>query len=184
MELSYRLVLEEIDSCLNSSDYSELAEFVSSIATANQIVCYGAGRVGLAMKGFAKRLGHLGKTSYFLEDSTLPALGRGDLLIIGSGSGSTKSVLTIAQVASRHSIKIILITANRNSEIGNLATSTILLNAPTKQPRSGVYLESKQPMTTLFEQALFIFCDALVLNLMQVLGQTSTSMKERHNVLE
>lgn len=184
MKSYYSLILDEIAECLETSDYSDLEKFVNHIKDSNRCITYGAGRVGLVMKSFAKRLGHLGKPSFFLEDTTVPNTGSGDLLILGSGSGSTASVVTIAKIASMNSLNMILITAQKSSELRSLASSTIFLHSPSKLEQKDFYGHSKQPMTSLFEQALGIFCDSLVLNLMDQLGETEKSMKARHNVLE
>jgi D-arabinose 5-phosphate isomerase GutQ len=39
-------------------------------------------------------------------------------------------------------------------------------------------------MTTIFEQSILIFLDALVLKLMETLGEDNESMLKRHNVIE
>lgn len=184
MKANIALVLKEIERCLDTSDYSDVDDFVCRIESANVILCYGAGRVGYAMKGFAKRLAHLGKLSYFLEDTTIPRTGAGDLLIVGSGSGSTPSVLTMAEIARNWSLDVILITAKRDSALSEMSSSTIYLNAPSKDSRGTSTVHSKQPMTTLFEQSIGIFCDSLVLSLMQRMAETDCSMKARHNAIE
>ena len=180
----FTLVLDEIREVLSNSDYSELDSFIESIILSETVVCYGAGRVGLMMKCFAKRLKHLGKDAYFLEDSCVPKLGRKDLLIIGSGSGSTRSVLTIAEVAQKFNVPIVTVTASPTAAIPNMSSAKITLacNLGVDLIQNGV--NSKQPMTSLFEQSLLVLIDSITLLLMEVLAETSSSMKERHNILE
>lgn len=183
MKLKYEIILNEIEDTLKTSDFTDLDNFIIKITTASNIVVFGAGRVGLMMKTFAMRLNHLGLNSYFLGEISLPATGQDDLLIIGSGSGNTQSVLTIAEIARSKGLDVICITANENSRIVRLSSSFMLLNCQTKESVAKSKL-SIQPMTTIFEQSLLIFLDALVLKLMEKLGEDNKSMLKRHNVIE
>ena len=58
--------------------------------------------------------------------------------------------------------KIVLLTTNAESPIGNLAETVVELPAGTKHDVEG----SKQPLGSLFEQASLIFLDSVVLPLM------------------
>jgi 6-phospho-3-hexuloisomerase len=112
MSLKYINVLNEINKTLESSDFNDLDNFINKILSAKKIVLFGAGRVGLIMKTFAMRLNHLGLDSYFLGEINLPVTGLGDLMIIGSGSGNTKSVVMIAQIAQSKNLDVISVTSN------------------------------------------------------------------------
>jgi D-arabinose 5-phosphate isomerase GutQ len=74
------LILGEIEKVLNSSSFDQYKDFMESILNANKIVVFGAGRVGIAMRGFSMRLNHLGLKSFFLGDVNVPNTGVGDLL--------------------------------------------------------------------------------------------------------
>jgi 6-phospho-3-hexuloisomerase len=112
----------------------------------------------------------------------MPFFWKTQLLIIGSGSGSTKSVVTIAQIAKERNIPIACITTNPNAQIPKLANSRLVLKNP--QQVGTASLVSSQPMTSLFEQSLLILLDSITLMLMETLGQDEVTMKDRHNVLE
>ena len=183
MRLNHKEILGEINLALEELDLETCESFINIILKSNRIVLYGAGRVGFVMKGFAKRLRHLGLESYFLDDVTLPFTGPGDLMIIGSGSGSTPTVKVVAELAKNNGLDLILITAKSTSPIAKMSSSAIIISVPSKEDIDK-YAASIQPMTTLFEQALFILLDALVLNMMQILGESKESMKRRHNVIE
>jgi 6-phospho-3-hexuloisomerase len=183
MNLNYKDILSELDHALKTSDFIDLPNFVEKLSSASNIVVFGAGRVGLMMKTFAMRLNHLGLNSYFLGEMNLPATGKGDLLVIGSGSGNTQSVVTIAEIARSKGLDVICVSSNTDSKIVNLSSSVIHLNCQTKESVNEPKL-SIQPMTTIFEQSLLIFLDALVLKLMETLGEDNESMSKRHNVIE
>ena len=173
----------EIFETLETSNFDDLENFINKIINAQKIILFGAGRVGLMMKTFAMRLNHLGLDSYFLGEINLPATGPGDLLIIGSGSGNTKTVVTTAQVAQSKGLDVISVTSNIKSVIAGLSMSLIHINCQTKETDL-TQRNSIQPMTTLFEQSLLIFLDALVLELMKKLNEDNESMSRRHNVIE
>ena len=176
-------ILLEISQVLRTSDYSQTDAVLAEILSANRIVCFGAGRVGLTTDAFAKRLVHLGFKSHSYSDVTLPRLGSGDLMIIASGSGNTESIVGVSKIAKRHGLRLLLISSNTNSQIAKLADVTLTLNCPNKTlNESGI--QTIQPMTTLFEQSASLFFDAIVLTLMSRLEISNKEMMERHNVIE
>jgi 6-phospho-3-hexuloisomerase len=183
LKVEYETILSEINSVLDASKFDELEDFTNKIVSANRIVVFGAGRVGLMMKTFAMRLSHLNLECYFIGDLNLPRMKQGDLIVIGSGSGNTKSVVTIAEIAKSNGLDMISITSNMESSIAKLSSSLIYLKCRTKDTLDKKR-ESIQPMTTLFEQALLIFLDSLVLILMKKMNENHDSMLERHNVVE
>src|SRR5690242_20696995 len=89
----------ELAACLGRVDENEVARAVDALASAPRIFVAGAGRSGLATRGFAMRLMHMGKQVYIVGDTTTPGIASGDLLVIGSGSGRTASLLGAATKA-------------------------------------------------------------------------------------
>ena len=57
---------------------SEIQNLIKEISKAKKIVVCGAGRVGMATRGFGMRLGHLGLKAYTLGDSTVPSIEKGE----------------------------------------------------------------------------------------------------------
>ena len=183
MENRIKMILNEINSVLEASDYSQVEKFCDSILSASRIILFGAGRVGFVMKSFSMRLNHLGLNSYFLNDSNIPKTGPSDLLIVGSGSGNTPSVSNIVLLAKQNKLTVICITSNPESIIAKNSSAMVVLNCPTKESTDLQRL-SAQPMTTIFEQSLFLTLDGLTLVLMNRINETHYTMLERHNNLE
>lgn len=176
-------ILQEVTSVLAKVSDQEVAAFSDEILAANVIALTGAGRVGYAVRGFAMRLAHLGLNAHMVGDSTVPAIKQGDLLITASGSGETQTIYDLVAIAKKNSAKVALITGNRASRMGALADTAVLLEAPSKtKPVAG--FTSIQPMTTLNEQCLGLFFDAVVLDLMTRLNETHETMWARHSNLE
>ena len=178
-----KTVSTEIGVVLNSVKAENAAELVQSILKAQRIIVYGAGRVGLACKGFAMRLGHLGIEAYTVGDSTIPPVGKGDLVIVASSSGETQSVYDVAVLAKARGAHVAAITAIPYSRIAKMAESLLVIKAPTKfGPIEGI--DSIQPMASLFEQSLQIFFDIIVLMLMKETHQTHYDLWARHANLD
>jgi|GEM_PF-57547 6-phospho-3-hexuloisomerase len=176
-------ILKEIDSVLKNTDEQQVNNLINMITGARNIVAVGAGRVGLATKGFVMRLGHLGLNAYLVGDTTLPAMGEHDVLLVSSGSGETKTILDLVHIAKRNGAKIVLVTGNKDSSMGRLADVIVEIHAPSKTKKVEG-LQSVQPMTTLNEQCLAVFYDAVVLRLMEELKEEHDTMWERHSNLE
>lgn len=183
MKKNIKKILGEISTVLSEINEEETKKLTDEILKAKKIITIGAGRVGLSARGFAMRLGHLGLQSFTTADTTIPAIGKEDLLIVCSGSGETQAVYDLALIGKRHNVKICAITAYPSSRIGKLADLIVNLKAPTKIDKHSK-VRSIQPMTTLNEQCLMIFFDSLVLELMQKLGETEETMWQRHSNLE
>ena len=178
-------VLTEVSTCVRQVATADLAQAAEWMEFYPRIFVAGAGRTGLCMRALGMRLMHLGKTVYVAGETTTPAITETDLLIIGSGSGRTISLLAIAGQARRQNAKILLFTTDAVSPLAELADHRVVIPAPSlKNVKEKNGVESVQPMGTLFEQSMLILCDRLILELMQSMGVTAAQMLARHANLE
>lgn len=177
------LILNEIKQVLGKVNETEVQQFVHEILIANTIIVCGAGRVGMAIRGFGMRLAHLGLKAFTLGDSVVPSIGEGDILVVASGSGETQTIFDLVAIAKKNNSKVIAVTGNPDSRIGKLADNIVQLIAPSKTKKING-LVSIQPMTTLNEQSLGIFFDTVVLLLMEKMGESHDTMWARHSNLE
>lgn len=176
-------VLNELSNVLKAVDETQVQALIDAIIQAERIVTCGAGRMGMMAKAFAMRLGHLGLTAYHIQDCNTPRINQDDLLLICSGSGETKTILALAEIAKHHNARIALVTARPHSSMASLSDLYVVLPAPSKvDPHTQA--ASVQPMTTLTEQSSLLFFDTIALLLMQKLAQTPEMLKNRHSVLE
>ena len=86
-----RVVAREIEASLTRVEEEEARSLIEAITGCERVFVLGAGRSKLAVDGFAMRLTHLGLTAHVTADTTTPAIGPDDLLIVCSGSGETPS---------------------------------------------------------------------------------------------
>lgn len=183
MKKKIDIIIDEIKSVLLKVNENEVDAFITEILKSNKIVVCGAGRVGMAIRGFGMRLGHLGFTAFTLGDSTVPSIAETDLLVVASGSGETQTIFDLVSVAKKNNARIVAVTGNPDSRIGKLANVIVKLDAPSKTKKVDGFI-SMQPMTTLNEQCLGIFFDAVVLKMMEIMGETHDTMWKRHSNLE
>ena len=164
---------------------SDMAEkLADTIIDAQTVFVAGAGRSGLAVKSFAMRLMHIGFDTYVVGETVTPNITDKDVLLIGSGSGSTSSLVVSANKADNIGATICLITIDENSPIGKLAEVVLTIPAPSPKVNRDLGFRSVQPMGSLFEQGLLLTLDAIVLRLMERTGKTPELMFIRHANLE
>ncbi|EOX7576241.1 6-phospho-3-hexuloisomerase [Escherichia coli] len=177
-------ILHELENNALKIDDSQAAQFISQIRNARHIFLQGAGRSGIAIRAFANRLLHLGFSVSVVGEISSPHTQPGDLLIIGSGSGETTSLKSLAQKAVDSGVNVALVTMKADSTIGKLAQSVLVLPGSVKDDNNHVAGTFAQPMGSAFEQLCFITYDAIVLALMSELGESSATMFTRHADLE
>ena len=170
---NYRLILDELDHTLYE-------RFANDVVGADRIFVAGKGRSGFVANSFAMRLNQLGEHAYVVGESTTPSIKEHDLFIIISGSGSTEHLRLLAEKAQKIGAKVVLITTQTDSPIGELAETIIELPAGTKHDIEG----SKQPLGSLFEQASLVFLDSVVLPLMEAFHINEETMQQNHANLE
>ena len=179
-----KAVLKEVGQTLDRVEPAAVERMVQFLAQAKSIFVAAAGRSGLMIRGFAMRLAHLGLSVQVVGDVTTRGIGRGDVLLIASGSGETRGIVAMAQSAIEHEAKVGVISIFPESSLARLAERLVVIPAPT--PKSGRQNPetSIQPMGTLFEQSLLLTLDVMVMMLMEKLGQTSEQMFKLHANLE
>lgn len=178
-----KVIFEELKSVFSNIDEEQVNQLVGGILSAKKIVVCGAGRVGLSTRAFGMRLSHLGLSAFVIGDSNVPSIGKGDLFLVSSGSGETQTIYDLVILAKQNGSRVALVTGNPKSRMGGWADLIVQIRAPSKT-KSIEDFQSIQPMTTLNEQALFLFYDALVLILMEKTKITHDKMWVRHSNLE
>ena len=185
----YRLllaeVLRELGDTLDGIDPEAVAALRRDILQARRIFIAGRGRSGLQMQAFAMRLMHLDLDAHVVGAVTTPAISAGDLLIVGSGSGQTVSLIGQARRASELNARVALITIAERSVVSEYADTILRIRASSpKLADAEADNASAQPPGSLYEQSLCILCDVLIWQLMEELGTDTGLMFARHANLE
>lgn len=167
-------VLNELSQTLDSVDLVALERLSNDIMSSKKVFVVGVGRVLLSLQAFAKRLSHLGVDAHVVGDICEPAITEEDLLIVGSGSGMSVFPVAIAKVARRYNAKIVHIGSNPHGDVAEYADYMVRIPVRTK-----LYLDdeidSQQPMTSLFEQALYLVGDIIA---MMLIRERNIDLKE------
>lgn len=173
---------KEMCETMEKVDEAEAQRFMEEIMKAKRIFIAGQGRCLIALRAFAMRLMHLGFTTYIVWDTTTPAIGEGDLLIIGSAAGKTETMRHVAQKAKEAGATFGFLTMVPDSPIGQYADFYIHIYGRTSD--CGGIGTSIQPGGGRFEQGMFIYGDCIIAKLGEKLGYDPTKPYGRHTNLE
>ncbi len=177
-------ILADLSRTLRQVDATQVERLKAAILSADRVFIVGKGRSGLQMKAFAMRLMHLGLTVHVVDDVTTPALSRNDLLLVGSSSGRTASLLRHVDTAQEIGTSIATLTGNLESPIA--AAAKILVHIPASNFKAGAQSgeDTVLVMGSLFEQCLGLVCDLLIIRLKHALQVDESAMNARHANLE
>lgn len=178
-----RAILSELSEHSPVIQDEQAEQLVKSILAARKVFVAGAGRSGLMGKSFAMRLTHIGVKAYVIAETNTPAFTSEDLLIVGSGSGQTETLLVLAKKARAIGGSVASFTLSTESPIADLSDEVILLSGAPKDQREGQH-HTIQPMGSLFEQSLLLMYDAIILRLMEMKELDTHKMYGYHANLE
>ena len=181
-----RIIIDELSKFCGMVQEEEVQKLADEVKTANKIFLAGAGRSGLAERGFTNRLLHMGFDVHFVGEISCPPIKEEDLIILGSGSGTTKSLIVMGEKAKGVGARIATVTMFPEHTIGQMADVIVTVPGSTLKKAEGEknLAESVQPMGNLFEQMSWLVYDSTIMVLMDELHQTSEEMMGRHTNLE
>lgn len=116
---------------LELNDDSTLKEAAERIMSAKKIEIYGVYHSGIVAQDFCFQLIRLGIPATYLSDALMcvasaSMLDREGLVIAISGSGLTKELLEVAEIAKTNGASLIAVTTNRFSPLAQMADTTLL----------------------------------------------------------
>jgi 6-phospho-3-hexuloisomerase len=163
----------------------DMAEtLIKEVSAVPRIFGCATGRSGFILRGFLMRLMHLGFTVYSVGETITPRIRPGDLLIVMSGSGETAQPREMQRRANSVGARTLALTTHPESTIGREAQVTVIIPGTTKLTRKQE-TKSVQCPGSLFEQATFLFLEAVVLIFYQRrLGRDHGEVLDRHADLE
>ncbi|HWS50813.1 MAG TPA: 6-phospho-3-hexuloisomerase [Microbacterium sp.] len=174
--------LSSVASALASDGAPGIEAVADALGDARRVFVLGAGRSGLALQMTGMRLMHLGLSVHVVGDSTTPAIGEGDVLLVASGSGTTGTIVRAAASARKAGAAVAVITAAPDAPVAEGATAVITVPAAGKLDRSGSI--SAQYAGSLFEQSVVLVGDAIFHLLWTRSGASADDLWPRHANLE
>ena len=179
-----QVILGELTSAMAQIDEGQLDALTEElIKPGRRVFCVGVGRVLLSMKTWVKRMYHLEIDINYVGSETEPALREGDLLLLASGSGESVFPVKIGEKAKGYGATIAYIGCTPGSSAERLSDLQVILPGRTKNSGDGGFA-TIQPMSTLFEQQLFLLGDALALEIMERRGLKEADVRAHHANLE
>ncbi|WP_429374105.1 6-phospho-3-hexuloisomerase [Paenibacillus sp. DS2015] len=176
-------IIKELQQAVTLIAEEEAEKLADTILQSGKVFLAGAGRSGLMGRAFTMRLMHTGIEAYVVGETVTPGIDKGDVLIIGSGSGETKTLVSMAEKAKSLDASVVTVTINPESTLGKLSDFTVKLPGAPKDQASGNY-NTIQPMASLYEQTLLVFYDAVILRMMEKRGLDTNKMYGKHANLE
>lgn len=184
MSSLYRTALSELGGVFDKLDDVSVDTALGMIANAKKTVVFGGGRERLQIMGFAMRLYHMGLNVAVEGDMTTPPVGKGDLFIVTVGPGEISTALALLGVAKKAGAAILVLTAQPKGRAAAFADFVLTIPAQTMADDQGTAKSSALPMGSLYEGALFILFEVMVLKLRDMLKVDPEVMRGNHTNLE
>ena len=164
----------EISEIESRIDEKQLKQLMEKIRRAKKIYVCGAGRSLLMLRCFAMRLMHVGYDAYVVGDTTTPAFEEGDLLIVGTASGETTNLISIA-----------VCSIFPESSLGKRADAFVRIPAYTdKLPESDDNKKNILPGGSMFEISMLVLFDTMIMPLAEEKSVATNTYFARHANLE
>lgn len=172
-----RMGLEDVE-MFASIDQTQLDTLTDALLAANRIYVAGWGRAGNCVKILSMDCSQIGLETFIVGDNPTPAIRPDDILVIGSGSGETKTMAILAEQCKAQGAKLGLISGNAESTIGKMADVNVVIPRK-KQPEDVPTMSGGS-----FYHVMVMTVDILRVYMAEKLGVTNADVHYNHNNLE
>lgn len=192
---------------LNLVDPAQIEEIAEAIAKSKRVFTAGWGRAGNVIRILGMDMSQIGMVVYCVGDNSTPSIHEGDILLVGSGSGNTKTISIIAQQAKDYGATVALISGAKGEDsiIGKIADINVTVprvreTAFSKAPRDkgnkglgerfdlGLSAEEREEMAyatvTGFYETAFALNEVIRQVVMKKTGAKAEDATYYHNNLE
>ncbi len=180
----YTTALNELEAVFDRLNDADVDKAVQMIADAKSTVVFGGGRERLQIMGFAMRMFHLGMAIAVEGDMTTPAVGKDDLFVVTVGPGEISTALALLGVAKEANATILVITAQPKGRAAQYADFVLTVPAQTMADDQGEQKSSVLPMGSLYEGAIFLLFEIMILKLREKITVDPEVMRANHTNLE
>jgi len=166
-----------------SDNFSKACDLIYEAVHVNKgkVVASGMGKAGQIALNIATTFSATGTPAVFLHPSDaqhgdLGVIQQNDILLLVSNSGKTLEIIELCDLTKNlgYNLKIIVITGNPDSDLGNLADIAISTGHPQEVCPLGLTPTTSTTVMT-------VIGDALVVILMKRIGFTAAQYAERHH---
>lgn len=174
-----QFILDNLTRILDKTDKSKGKELVDLVAASGSTFIGGAGRSLLVSRFFAMRLVHSGHSVFMVGEVVTPAIKKGDLLILVSGSGGTATLLPFVKKAKEVGAKLAVISMKTKSPMADAADLVVQVGQDDSFP-----LTKGMPMGSQFELSTLVFLEGAISELIHEKDLTEPEMRALHANLE
>lgn len=175
----HQFIMKKIAGVLAATERTYDGKLTRLLDQAKHIFVAGAGRSGLIGRFFAMRLMHGGYQAFIVGEIVTPSIGKGDLLIVISGSGETETMIAFTKRAKELGASIALITTKSSSTIGDMSDVVFRIGTPEQYGKV-----VGMPMGTTFELSTLLFLEATISHVIHTKKIPEEQMRTRHANLE
>ena len=193
-EECYQAIVREHEAVFQMLDMEQLKALIDAIVEAKHIFIHGTGREGISARGFAMRMAHIGKPTYWLFDDTTIGMHEGDLFIITDGRGDVGIHRRIIEQASKTGAKIAFLTClPEGNLVKNYADLYLFVHATVymadsledpNAPRQHDVVPTMQPMGNQYEQHLYLLFDIISILVKDAMNLSYDDMEGNHRNIE
>ena len=174
-----QLILDKIASTIEETAPGSDDRLLELIGAAGRIFLAGAGRSALVSRFFAMRLIHSGYQVSVVGEVATPSIQKGDLLIVISGSGGTKSLLPFIDTAKKQGARVAVVSMKSTSPMAELADVVVQIGRDSSYEKI-----PEMPMGTTFELSTLIYLEATIAKIIHAKNLTEEEMRAVHANLE
>lgn len=168
------LAADEVSEAVRSVSAHTLDAVAAEIALARVIACFAEGREGLVLKGLTMRLFQAGLDAHAVGETTCPAVGAGDLVILSRGPGNASMVEALAGVAKKSGARLLCFTAEPNLSPAQLADMVVVIDADP---------DSTLPTGSGYDLALFVFVNLVTNRVRATRNESAEVLRARQTNL-
>lgn len=176
--------MEDIRGLLDELNAGAAETVIDMILRARRVFVTGKGRSGLVAGCFSMRLMQMGFEVHVPGESTCPRISEGDLMIAISCSGTTMTTVQMACISREAGAKVVAVTAVPDSPLAQTADYLLVLPVTGESVKKRYRYVLGPHNNTLFEEALFLYLDAMVYCMLEREGIPERALRERHTNLE
>ena len=170
-----RLILDKVAIAIEETTPGSDDKLLEFIGSAGRIFLAGAGRSALVSRFFAMRLVQSGYQVGVVGEVVTPSIQKGDLLIVVSGSGTTRTLLPIIETAKKQGSKVAVVSMKKESPMAKMADVVVQIGQDSSYEK---ILE--MPMNTTFDLASLIYLEGTVARIIHHKGLTEEMMRAIH----
>ncbi|WP_461257587.1 phosphoheptose isomerase family protein, partial [Treponema sp. R80B11-R83G3] len=152
-----QVIIDELEKNFLAVDDKELDVLIDRIEGAKKIFFFGQGREMMMLSAFAMRVFHMGYDAYVVGEPHVPPIGKGDILIMSIGVGSSPWTGTsTAQLEAAKNANAVIIVLSAHPELVPKSVDYIVHIPGQTMLEKPDALISIQTMGTPYEQALLV----------------------------